>query len=404
MSDVLVVGGGVVGLFCAYFLRQAGASVAVVERATVGDRRSCSYGNTGFVGTQGAAPMAEPDVLVPHPDRELVSWLRHFRQARNDRDAAETYRVLLDLKKRGLEILRELCASGGLASTFTADGLLLAYRTQEGFEDACRSVPAAVSLGVPLRILSPEELCVLEPRVEFDIRGAVLNEEGAYVRVPEFLDELARLVTGLGVKIYSHADVVGFELAARTITTVRTDQGDFRAGEVVLAAGAWSAECARRLGIELALQPVKGYSVTVEAPPDTPRLPVLCAEASIAVAPLGDRLRLAGMLELSGMDTAVPAERVEDIRRAVESYLPGLKRTTIIETWSGLRPGTPDSRPHLGRVDGFTNLTVACGHGHIGMGLAPFSGKLVAQVVTGQRSDVDLAPFRVDRFAGSAAR
>ncbi|HZN75882.1 MAG TPA: FAD-dependent oxidoreductase, partial [Micromonosporaceae bacterium] len=151
MSDVLVVGGGVVGLFCAYFLRQAGASVAVVERATVGDRRSCSYGNTGFVGTQGAAPMAEPDVLVPHPDRELVSWLRHFRQARNDRDAAETYRVLLDLKKRGLEILRELCASGGLASTFTADGLLLVYRTPEGFEDACRSVPAAVSLGVPLR-------------------------------------------------------------------------------------------------------------------------------------------------------------------------------------------------------------------------------------------------------------
>jgi D-amino-acid dehydrogenase len=130
---------------------------------------------------------------------------------------------------------------------------------------------------------------------------------------------------------------------------------------------------------------------------------VLCAEARIAVAPLGDHLRLGGTLELSGMDTAIPAQRVEDIRRAVESYLPGLVRTTIIETWSGLRPVTPDSRPYLGRVDGYANLTVACGHGHLGMGLAPFSGKLVAQVVTGQQTDVDLAPLRVDRFGGPAA-
>jgi D-amino-acid dehydrogenase len=113
---------------------------------------------------------------------------------------------------------------------------------------------------------------------------------------------------------------------------------------------------------------------------------------------------MGGTLELSGMDTAVPAARVEDIRRTVERYLPGLKRTTIVETWSGLRPGTPDSRPYLGRVDGYANLTVACGHGHLGMGLAPFSGKLVAQAVTGQPPDVDLAPFRVDRFDGSAAR
>jgi len=211
------------------------------------------------------------------------------------------------------------------------------------------------------------------------------------------------LVTGLGVEIHSQAEVVGFEVAGRTITTVRTARGDFRPGEVVLTAGAWSAECARRLDVELALQPVKGYSVTVEAPPDAPRLPVLCAEARIAVAPLGDRLRLGGTLELSGMDTAIPAQRVEDIRRTVERYLPGLKCTTIVETWSGLRPGTPDSRPYLGRVDSYTNLTVACGHGHLGMGLAPFSGKLVAQIVTGQQPDVDLAPFRVDRFGGSAA-
>lgn len=416
--DVLVIGGGVVGLFCAYFLRRRGSSVVVVERGPVGGAQSCSSGNTGFVGTQGAGPLAEPGVLAqglrrlldpdnalyvkPRWDREMVRWLWHFRRACNDRDAAAGFRVLLDLKKRSLGILHELCGSGGLASTFTERGMVLAFKTRQAFDSARRSVPETVARGVPLRVLDPDELRVLEPDAEFDVCGALYNEEGAYVHLPDFVRELARTLDGMGVEIHEETEAVDFEVVDRTITQVRTARGDFRPTETVIAAGAWSTRCARKLRIGLTLQPVRGYTITVKAPPNAPRLPVVLVEGRVAIAPLGERLRFGGTLELSGMDAPVSRQRVDRILRTVQAYLPRLAHAEPVDTWTGLRPCTPDSLPFLGRAEPYRNLSIACGHGHIGMGLAPVSGKLIAQIVGGEQPDIDLAPLRVGRYGRSA--
>ncbi|WP_329424006.1 FAD-dependent oxidoreductase [Streptosporangium sp. NBC_01495] len=418
--DVLVIGGGAVGLFCAYYLRRAGYGVTVVERGPLGGPQSCSYGNTGFVGTQGALPLAEPGVMAqglrwllnpespfyirPRPDPELLSWLWHFRRACNERDAKAGFRVLVDMKKRSLDILRELCAPGDLASTFTAQGMLLAYRTPQGFEKARLSVPGTVASGVPLRVLEPGELSVLEPDAEFDICGALYNEEGAYLRVPEFVTGLARTLDGMGVEIHERTEVVGIEAAGREIRRVRTTRGDLSPRETVVAAGTWSAECARGLDLGLRLQPAKGYSVTVKAPANAPRLPVLLGEGKVALVPLGDRLRFGGTLELSGLDATISRRRVDGILRTVHTYLPELESTEILETWSGFRPCSPDGLPYLGRADPYRNLSVACGHGHIGMGLAPVSGRLIAQIVAGERPETDLTPLRPDRHGGRTRR
>jgi D-amino-acid dehydrogenase len=413
--DVLVVGAGAVGLFCAYHLRRSGRSVVLVERGPIGGPQSCSSGNTGLVGSQGAAPLAEPAVLAhglrrlldpesplyvrPRWDRDLVRWLWHFRRACNERDAAAAAEVLLRMKKRSLEILRELCATAGLAATLSARGVLLAFKTEQAFELACRSVPRLVGAGVPVRPLGPEELKELQPGVEFDVCGALYNEEGARLQVPEFVHAFARLLDGMGVDTLPRTEVVGFDAVGGTIDRVRTTGGDLRPREVVIAAGVWSAECARTLGLRLPLQPVKGYAVTVEAAPNSPRLPVLLVEGRVAVAPLDDRLRFGGTLELSGMDRDVPRQRVDAILRTVRAYLPELARTEPVGTWCGLRPCTPDSLPFVGRAEGYRNLSVACGHGHMGMGLAPVTGKLVAQVVAGEQPDMDLTPLRVDRYS-----
>jgi D-amino-acid dehydrogenase len=170
-----------------------------------------------------------------------------------------------------------------------------------------------------------------------------------------------------------------------------------RPGETVIAAGSWSAQCARMLDLRLRLQPAKGYSITIAAPPGAPRRPVLLSEGKIALAPLGDRLRIAGTLELSGLDTAVSGSRVNGIRQTVRSYLPGLDQAHTLETWCGLRPCTPDGLPLLGRAERYRNLSIACGHGHVGMGLAPASGKLIAQLVCGEQPDADLAPLSIER-------
>lgn len=418
--DVLIIGGGIVGLFCAYYLCSSGAAVAVVERGAIGGAPSCSSGNTGFVGTQGAAPLAEPGVLAkglrwlfdrespfyikPRLDRELASWLWHFRRVCNDRDAAACFRVLLEMKKRSLQIIRELCAAGRLAPTFTAPGMLVTFKTPHGFDKACRAVPQLVASGVPLRILGPAEVSALEPGVRFDICGALYNEEGAYLQVPGFIREFARMLEGMGVQIHAHTEVVGFEVSGRTVDHVRTTHGGFTPREIVIAAGAWSAECARRLGVRLMLQAAKGYTVTVRAPAGAPRLPVLLSEGKVALTPLGDRLRFGGTLELSGMDSTVSRRRVDGILRVVQAYLPRLDTSGPLEIWSGLRPCTPDSLPFIGRARPYRNLCVASGHGYIGMGLAPATGKLIAQIIAGEQPDMDVEPFRVGRYDGVRAR
>jgi D-amino-acid dehydrogenase len=400
---VLVVGAGVAGLFCAYHLRRAGVSVAVLDRGPVGGPQSCSAGNTGFVGTHGAAPLAEPGLLrsalrrdgplyvKPRWDPGLLRWLWHLRRANG-----RVFPVLLDLKKRSLQILRELCASGRLAQTFAAPGMIVAYRTAQGFEQACRAVPALAARGVPMRVLNPAELSGLEPDVEFDIRGATYNEEGAYLRVPDFLREFSQALRDMGVRIHPHTEAVDFEVDGRAVRQVRTTRGDFRPAQVVLAGGVWTARCARKLGIELLLQPVKGHTVTVLAP--APRRPVTLGEAQMAIAPTGDGFRVGGVREIVGLDPAASRHRVDGLLRAVRDYLPGLDRATPAEVWTGFRPTTPDSVPLIGRAPRYQNLHIACGHGHIGMGLAPAGGRLLAQLVTGEPPDLDPAPFRVGRY------
>lgn len=421
---MLVVGGGVVGLFCAYFLRQRGATVTVIERGEVGGPGSCSYGNTGFVGTQGSAPLAEPGVLTqglrwladpqspfyikPRLDAGLVSWLWHFRRFCNERSAQDVFRVLLAMKQRSLEILTSLCSSGSLAPTFTAPGIVVACKTPEGFEKACRSVPQAVALGVPLRILEPGELAALEPEARFDISGALINAEGAALHVPEFVTGFASVLRAMGVQILPGTEATGFEVAAgqakSQVTKVLTTRGEFAPAEVVVAAGAWSPAAARKLGIGLVMQPAKGYSITVKMPPGAPRLPVILSEGKVAVMPLGDRLRFGGTLELSGLDDAVSQRRLDGIRQTVSRYLPDLEHTEPVETWSGLRPCTPDSVPFIGRAERFGNVSIACGHGYIGMGLAPGTGELIAQIIADEQPGTDPGPFRVDRFTSRSRR
>ncbi len=359
--DALVVGGGAVGLFCAYHLRRAGAGVTVLERGAVGGPQSCSAGNTGFVGTHGA----------PAP-------------------------ILLDLKGHSLRILRELCASGPLADTFAVPGMVIAYRTAEEFERARQVLPALVARGIPMRVLEPGELAAMEPELELAVHGATYNEEGAYLRVPAFLTEFAAVLAGMGVEIHSDTEALGVEVDGRTVRQVRTTRGEFRPKELVLAGGAWSGHLAGTLGVRLPLRPVRGHAFTMGAP--APRRPVTRAEAVLAIAPAGDGFRVGGGSEPVGLDATVSAPQVDRMVDTVHQYLPGLNGVVPKKVWAGLRPTTPDGVPFIGRAPRYRNLSIACGHGHIGMGLAPAGGRLLAQLVAGERPDLDPAPFRVDRY------
>ncbi len=421
--EVLVVGAGAVGLFCAYFLRLRGFGVTVVDAGPIGGPQSCSSRNTGFVGTQGATPLAEPGVLsqgfrwlassrspfsiTPRPSPALISWLWRFRGLCNEADARACFAVLVEAKRRSLRILRELCGTREFAGCLIEPGMIVAYKTKAAFDKANAGLVQAVERGVPLRVLDAAELKALAPEVTFDLHGALFNAEGAALAVPDFLTAFARRLAAMGVRFAEGARVTGFGVTGTgragglQVSAVRTTQGHFAPGEVVIAAGAWSVRCARILGLRLALQPAKGYTVTVPSSGAAPRLPVLLSEGKVALMPLGDCLRFGGTLQLAGLNKRQSSRRVEGIIATVRSYLPELQVGADREVWTGLRPCTPDSIPLIGRAAPYRNVSLACGHGYIGMGLAPSGGQLLAQLVAGESPEVDPAPFRPGRFGGN---
>jgi len=278
--------------------------------------------------------------------------------------------------------------------------VLQAYRSPASFERACQAVPAAVAAGILVRVVGPDELRALEPDCEFDIAGALHNESGGFLHAPEFSAALAGVLAELGVQILTDAEVQGLAVSGGSVTAVRTGTGDLRPAEVVLAAGSWSAALARTLGVRLALQPIRGYAVTVPRPADGPRGPVHLVDGTVAIRPLGDRLRFAGDLTLTGADRSIARRRVRRLWQTMQAHLPAMTVTGQPQLWAGLRPCTPDSLPLLGRVPGWRNLSIATGYGHNGMGLAPAAGQLVAELLDGKPTSMDASSFRVDRFGG----
>jgi D-amino-acid dehydrogenase len=193
-------------------------------------------------------------------------------------------------------------------------------------------------------------------------------------------------------------EVLGFVTAGRRIRGVETTRGDFEADEVVLATGAWSPGLLAALRLRLPIQAAKGYSVTCRRPAGAPRRPLLLGEARVAVTPMGETLRLAGTLELAGLDLSIDRRRVEAVRQSAGRYLALGEEPIVTEVWRGLRPCTPDGLPALGRPRRLDNLIVATGHAMLGVSLGPITGRLVAQLACGQAPALDLTPLDPDRF------
>ncbi|RPH39581.1 MAG: FAD-dependent oxidoreductase, partial [Planctomycetota bacterium] len=200
-------------------------------------------------------------------------------------------------------------------------------------------------------------------------------------------------------RVLPQTEVLGFERNGPRIASIQTSKGTFRAEEIVLAAGSWSPSLARSLGLRLPIQPAKGYSIGLSNPATPPAVPLLLMEAKVGVTPMGRFLRLAGTLELGGLDLTINERRVDAIRRRSREYLEGLDALQELEVWRGLRPCSPDGLPFVGRPGAIENLIIATGHAMIGLSLGPITGKLVAELAARQKPSFDPALFSPDRFA-----
>ena len=308
--------------------------------------------------------------------------------------------LIRDLSMESLRLYDELAADGtefGLEHK----GVLMLYKTEAGLREQVADGKAMGEFGIEARELSLSEISELSPNLRVDALGGVYYPQDGHVTPMQLVPEIARRAREMGVAVHTHTEVLAFERSGARISRVVTTRGDFTPEEVVLTAGSWSGVLARELGLRLPIQGGKGYSITFKRPLEAPSLPIVCGEAKIGVTPMIDALRFAGTLELAGLDLTISRQRVAAVLSGVPMYLPDLKpeEMELVEIWRGLRLCTPDGLPFLGRARHIDNLTVAAGHAMIGVSLGPVTGKLVAEVVSGEKPSIDLDLLKVDRYA-----
>ncbi len=413
-AEILIVGGGAIGVCSAYYLNAAGRDVALVDKGDICS--GCSYGNGGLVVPSHSMPLSAPGVvsqslkwmlnpespfyIKPRLDRDLISWLWHFYRACSEKHVVRATPVIRAMNMASVALFEEMLSLEGMDFEFEKRGTITAYRTERGLAKAVKDAGFLSEMGVETRVLDADEIVALNPGIRTRAIGGIYFPQDAHLVPHRFVRGLGEYVGEKGVRIHRETEVLGFKTARDRVVAVQTTRGDFQADHVILAGGSWSPVIANNLRINLPIQPAKGYSITFKRPDVCPVTPFSLGEAKVGVTPMGDMLRFAGTLELAGLDFSINERRVQAILKAVPEYFPDLHpdHLEMIETWCGLRPCTPDGVPFLGRAPGFENVIVAAGHAMIGISLGPITGKLVAELISDEIPSVDLSLLEVDRF------
>jgi D-amino-acid dehydrogenase len=411
-SDVLVLGGGVIGLACAYFLLEAGRSVTVLEQGTVGC--AASHANCGTLTPSHAAPLAMPGTLAmalrwllkpdaplriaPRADPALLRWLLGFAARCNWRDALHATAAKAPLLQRSRLLIEEIVRKESLDCEFAASGTLNVYRDPRAFAEA-RAVHERLAPFAPLaEVLDEKATLVREPALKPGIAGALFHPGDAQLRPDRYVAELARVVRAKGGTIEESTRIDGILRDGSRVSAVRTSRGDFSGREVVFALGAWSPRFARPLGLRIPIQPGKGYSITYTRPQRCPRIALTLKEPSVCVTAWRSGYRLGSTMEFAGYDTRLNRVRLDALRRGAAQFLHDAEGPAVVEEWYGWRPMTPDDLPVLGRVEGTDNLLMATGHGMLGVTMSAGTGLLVSELACGRPPSIDCAPFAAARF------
>lgn len=410
---MIVVGGGIVGLCCAIYIRRTGRQVTLVDRLEPGDSGAASYGNAGSISWSSCIPIAMPGLLPKVPGwllrrdgplvvrwrhlPSLMPWLWRFLRSGSERSVTAAAAALSMLHSPSLELHRELAASAGVADLVRDCGYLHVY-----------------SKAVPDRLSQLE----WRLRIEYGARVALLDQDGIGEREPllargypqavEILDQgyvanPSRLVKAYADRFAASSgrieqrEVTGFVRAGPRVTAVRTAGGAIEGDEVVIAAGPWSRKLARMLDFDVPLETERGYHVSIADSGIALKHTIMETDAKIVVTPMETGLRFAGTVELASVDAPPDYRRADGILRAARRMFPQI-RTGQVSKWMGRRPSLPDGLPVIGAAPGYENVLLAFGHAHTGMVGAPNTGRLIAALVARRPVNVDLAPFRATRF------
>ncbi len=412
-GDVAVVGGGIVGLCCAFALHRAGARVTVLERERVG--AGASWGNAGWIVPSLSMPLAAPGmlrlglrhaldprgalVLRPELNPAWLRWLWQFRRCCSPGRFHHAVETLLRLNETTLSELDSYRAAG-IEFEQHSTGILIVGRTRAGldwFEQLFHELHALGLDGV-IEALDGDAARELDPALGPAVGAALRTSIDRHVLPESLVTGLAAHLRGAGVAVEESRPVES--LARREGRwELRGAWGATTVDAVVLATGAAANELLGRLGRRLPIVGAKGYAITLPGTGAMPRHAVYLCEPKVGLSPFRSGLRIAGIFELPGRSTEPSTRRIRQLVDDTVPYLSGWRPAPgeRLEGWAGLRPSTPDSLPFIGPVPGSPGVYVAAGHNMLGMTLAPATGAAVATMIGSGRIPEQLAPFALDR-------
>ena len=406
--DVVIAGGGVVGLCSAYYLQKAGVSVLIVDRGRYSE--AASTGNAGMIVPSHIVPLSAPGVIAkglkwlmnpesplyikPSANPKFMKWLWLFQKHCTAEHVARSIPILRDLSLMSRELFSDVCALPGFEDVGLAhDGLLMLHRSDYAKKDNLELADLAEEAGLEISRLNAQETMDLEPALKSELTGSVFFKQDASIHPERFMRALEAHLRAAGVH-FLDAEVKSFERSGDAVQAVGTTKGRFASKHVVLAAGSWSPFLASKLGSALAVQPAKGYSITVPISEPSLKIPCILTDEKVTITPMPGCLRFGGTLALQGYDSSVDERRASPIRRLAETYCEGVDK---VPTWAGFRPASPDGLPFIGALPSAPNVFAATGHGMMGVTLGPVTGKLISELIQGGSPSLDVVPFASDR-------
>ena len=412
-TSVIVIGGGIIGLATSHYLRRAGFDVTVVEKGDFA--AACSGGNCGYICPSHVLPLTEPGAIriaiksmlqpnapfrvKPRADPALMKWMLQFARRCTHKQMLAAGVHLKAILDSSMDEYRKLMDAESLHCEWQESGLTYVLRSERAMESFAKTDALLTKhFGVAADRIDGHHLPAFDPALRSDLAGAFHYPCDAMLRPDRLSEQWTQRLRTAGVELVSNCEVAEVRHAGDRIDALVTSQGEMSATHYVLAVGAWSGPLAKQIGLRLPIEPGKGYSVTMVRPEPCPVHPMLFPEHKVGVTPFADGYRLGSMMEFAGFDETIPERRITQLKRSAEPYLRSPHTESETARWYGWRPMTWDSLPIIGPAPNLSNVTVATGHNMLGMSLATGTGKLVAEMLSGDDPHLDVSAFSPSRF------
>tara|TARA_B100000700_G_scaffold265030_1_gene303126 strand:- start:5590 stop:6840 length:1251 start_codon:yes stop_codon:yes gene_type:complete len=409
-SRIVVIGGGVIGASSAYFLREAGFRVTLIEKATFGS--GCSHGNCGLICPSDALPLASPGAIgktlktlfkrhnplyiKPRVSMRLWFWLAKFALRCNQRHMLQAASARMPLLESSLHLYQKILEAEQMECEWQKNGLLYVYKdadAMEGYAATDQFLTEHFSLAAER--FDACGLYELEPAIADEVAGGWYYEDDAHLRPDRLMAEWKRVLLEQDVEIREETEVFKFKRKGIKATGVLTRDGIIEADKFVLAVGAISPQWEKEIGADIPIQPGKGYSLTFPRPQYSPRIPMIFPQHRVVMTPMLSGYRLGSTMEFSGYDSRINRRRINLLKTGAEPYLREPYGDHVEEEWFGWRPMIYHGIPIVDTSPRMDNVLVATGHNMLGLSMGPATGKLVSELISGEPTHVPSRPYQL---------